>query len=434
MLSDMPNRSVTAGRADPRVAGRLRELRTARGLSQAELAGDDFTKAFISQLETGRTKLSPRAARAFSGRLGVSVEELIGTEIPDKDAQLALLEAERELASGGPEMALKLARAVRGPGRLFGRSLRLQGRALLALDRPREAIDVLERALEAFRVEQQRDFYIRTLLDLAHAHARLNRTQQALVLALECERALRSGELVDQAFALKVESYLAQLYADSGQSETAEAHTERALELAKNVVNHEALAALYARLARAEQDHASLDKAIEYWQKSLRELDYLGRDRSIADSWHNIATAYLRLGQIPKAKDALDRAERLMERAKHDRLRAWIRLTRAKIALRASRLAEAETLAGEASRDESASGLARSEAMLVRAQILDRRRAPLDQVRQSFEAALSALADEPPAIRVRALRLYSDVLAARGETKAALAKSREALDLVRPQP
>jgi tetratricopeptide (TPR) repeat protein len=400
-------------------------------MTQAALASDDFTKGFISQLETGRTKLSLRAAQIFAARLGVSVGDLLRSPgAAEKHLEVALLQAERELADGSAQLALKLAREARPGGRLLGRSLRLQGRALLALDRAAEGVRLLERALESFRAERQRDSYLRTLYDLAFAHARLDRPEQALVLALECASALRSGELVDRTFELQIESFLAATYARLGDFGEADAHVERAEHLAQDVVNRDALAALHARLATMEQERGNLDLAIEHWQRSLRELEHLGRERAVADTWHNLATAHLRKGELAKATRALDKAERLGAESHHERLGAWLKLTRAKVALRGGQLGRADRLASDALTDTTGTALARSEALLVRAEVLDRKRAPLDQVRRAFDAALSALRTEPAGVRVRALRLYADALVRRGEIRAGFEKAREGLDLI----
>ena len=38
---------------------RLRELRTTRGLTQTDLAGDRFSKEYVSQIERGKTRPTP---------------------------------------------------------------------------------------------------------------------------------------------------------------------------------------------------------------------------------------------------------------------------------------------------------------------------------------------------------------------------------------
>ncbi len=221
---------VAGRQRDVSVPARLRELRQARGLTQAVLAGTDFTKGFISQLESGTSRLSLRAAQVLAGRLGVTVAELLGSgEGSDAQLQIRLLEAERELSTGSPELALKMSREFKPAGRFRGRALRLQGRALLELDRADEATHVLQQALEVFRAERDREFYVRTLYDLAFGQARLDRPERSLVLALECQRALEAGELVDRTMELQLESLLASIYARLGQAVEVQPHLERAL-------------------------------------------------------------------------------------------------------------------------------------------------------------------------------------------------------------
>jgi tetratricopeptide (TPR) repeat protein len=415
------------------VARRVRELREARGLTQAALAGQEFTKGFISQLETGRVGLSLRAANTFAQRLGVSVGDLM--RVPDEAerlAELTLIEAERELAQGSPERALSLSRRIRASAGFRGRSLRLQGRALLHLDKAGEALPVLERALDSFRASQDREGAVRTLHDLAYGQARLDRPELVLALLLQCEQALRSGEMVDRTFELEVESFLASTYARIGNFAEAEARVKRAQEMAEDVVNHDALAALYGQLAGTEQQGGNFEKALELWRKCLRELDLAGRERQVADTWHNIAVTYLRLGAHDKARASLARAEEMQQETGHARLGAWIKVTRAKIAMEERRLGEAEKLLREAAGDQSATSLARGEALLALAQIQSRRRVPLGKIREAFNAVLKEIAAEPIGTRVRALKLYSDALKAAGDVEAAFEKSREALELLRP--
>lgn len=75
---------------------RLRDLRTAAGLTQAELAGTKFSHAYVSVLESGRREPSRDALEYFAARLGVPVERLSET----KGAAWALQLAEDLRAEG----------------------------------------------------------------------------------------------------------------------------------------------------------------------------------------------------------------------------------------------------------------------------------------------------------------------------------------------
>ena len=54
----------------PTLGGRVRQLRIARGLTQTDLAGDRFSKEYVSQIERGKTR--PTASRPASPRASAS--------------------------------------------------------------------------------------------------------------------------------------------------------------------------------------------------------------------------------------------------------------------------------------------------------------------------------------------------------------------------
>lgn len=72
----MPRRRDTSADELVRLGRRLRELRLAAGLTQAQLAGDRFSHAYVSVIESGRRVPSRSTVEYFAQRLGVGVEEL----------------------------------------------------------------------------------------------------------------------------------------------------------------------------------------------------------------------------------------------------------------------------------------------------------------------------------------------------------------------
>jgi transcriptional regulator with XRE-family HTH domain len=74
------------------LANRVKDLRVARGLTQAQLAGDDFSKGFISLVESGRSRMSFKSAEIFAERLQVPVTALL-----DQREQLKLTGAREAL-------------------------------------------------------------------------------------------------------------------------------------------------------------------------------------------------------------------------------------------------------------------------------------------------------------------------------------------------
>ena len=79
-----------------RVGERIRQARTRAGMTQAQLSEGRYTSAYISALERGLAKPSMAALSFISGRLGVSVSDLLAEELPSAGR----LEADLLLASG----------------------------------------------------------------------------------------------------------------------------------------------------------------------------------------------------------------------------------------------------------------------------------------------------------------------------------------------
>src|SRR6187455_676315 len=61
----------TASAARTSMGERVRQLRIARGLTQTELAGERFSKEYVSQIERGKTRPTPETIEWLASRLGV---------------------------------------------------------------------------------------------------------------------------------------------------------------------------------------------------------------------------------------------------------------------------------------------------------------------------------------------------------------------------
>ncbi|MET9544872.1 helix-turn-helix transcriptional regulator [Streptomyces sp. NPDC006627] len=101
---------------DPAEIGRrVLRLRGERGLTQRQLAEPAYTPAYVSTLESGKVRPSETALRHLAERLGVSYEELATGRPAELAAglRLRLTDARRALATGAPEDAAVLFRALR---------------------------------------------------------------------------------------------------------------------------------------------------------------------------------------------------------------------------------------------------------------------------------------------------------------------------------
>jgi len=407
----------------------------AHGMTQADLAGSDFTKGFISLLETGRTRVSLRAAEVLAARLGISAPDLLGGTAGASNLELAVVRADQYVAAGRSREALEQLTSVieSATGTVRARALRARGRALLDLGRPREALAALEDASHAFEVLGQREQIIRTLYDRALAHSHLDEPGNALALALECESGMRVGGLVDRTLELQVRSFLAAVFARAGDLESAERQAQQALQLANDVVDNDALGTLYSTLSVARQRQGQLDDALKYARKSLALFEDLGRDRAVAQLWHNVAAIHVAAKEPREAEKALLRAEGIASKASIGPLEARLLSLRAELSASQRRWREAGEYAERARKHVAASAITKGRALLVQARVLANTRGKPRAIRTVLLEAERALANEPPATRAEVHDVHAQILATRHDWRGAYEESRRAFALLQPK-
>src|SRR3982751_5338882 len=71
----------------PRLGERLRQLRVAAGLTQTDIAGERFSKEYISQIERGKTRPTTETIEWLALRLGVDAGFLASGVSADERAK-----------------------------------------------------------------------------------------------------------------------------------------------------------------------------------------------------------------------------------------------------------------------------------------------------------------------------------------------------------
>src|SRR6266513_6009547 len=144
--------SRNARRTSPeglRLGERLRQLRVAAGLTQSELAGERFSKEYVSQIERGKTKPTRETVEWLAARLGVDPGFLANGVATDERGRLegalaraeALIEALRnDDAAAEYELLVPASRATGVP--------ELAVRALVGAGRPQMRLGALRQSLE----------------------------------------------------------------------------------------------------------------------------------------------------------------------------------------------------------------------------------------------------------------------------------------------
>lgn len=136
---------VGKGDAGESLGDRVRKLRMERGMSLAKVAGADFSRAFLNQVELNKSRPSVRVLRVIADRLGTPVDYLLDGSTPSLDREIALEKARLELARGDVRRCLSVIEpALDAKEWPLGVDARLcAGEAMLRLGRGEEATRLL---------------------------------------------------------------------------------------------------------------------------------------------------------------------------------------------------------------------------------------------------------------------------------------------------
>lgn len=315
------------------VGARIRSLRTAKGLTQAQVAEPNYTKAYISMLESGRTRASMKALEHIAGVLGVKPADLLGGIAAPGTPQYELLEARRFIEQGKPAEAIPiLERLEEGLG-ASDQLVRLRYLAIgyNALGQPKQAFPLIERAQRMAELLEDQEEQVRVSAVLAASYARTYAYEEAVRLLREIVASCENGVPNDPAFHFRRLVDLAVALTNLRQPKQALAAYERAIALADTFRDRPMLGTLYAGMAKAHQNSGDLEAAILYNQKSLQIFEELGLFDQVACTLDNAALLYADYGNRERARECLTRAAELAVQTQRDGTLASIKASEAEV-------------------------------------------------------------------------------------------------------
>lgn len=408
------------------IGGRIKQRRTAAGLTQAALAGDRYTKAYISALEHGLAKPSMAALNYLAPRLGTTASALIA----DRDPAWERIEADLAMASGDWQGALDAYASMLETVTDRGARGELQlgvAECLCRMNRAREAIRPATEAVEAFTDLDR-------FADLPHAEYWLASAQyqsenldgaQTIVNGLIGR--VRDGLMVSGDFHVKLLVSAAMIATASGKPSQALAYLEEARGRTADL-DVRRRASFLATLAAAYREAGDVEGAIRQGQDAIALMRHADADAVVQQLENELALAYLANGNRTRAASLAHEA-RAAAMARGDlHLAAHLADTEAAVALDGGNHMAAIELASEAIdiAEQTKNDRAFLAALITRARA-NAARGEHAAAAADFEVAAERATDLP-ARRREVLSAWADSLAALGQHDRAFALAREALD------
>jgi len=430
----MPAASRTpaaSSRPSARLGERLRQLRVAAGLTQSELAGERFSKEYVSQIERGKTRPTDETIGWLAARLGVDTGFLSnGVSSEDRGrVEATLARAEALLGAGSfadAAEAFEIARAAVGATsvpELDVRSLVGEARARIRTGEIREALDLLSRARTLAEGPSFSDVErAEVLLWLGACRYKLSSIQTALGLLNESlALAERSGLPCDRLRA-DVYNWRARCYRRQRDFEAAREDVETALELAEGLNDRRALANAYfqASLVAERQGHWLLART--YAERAKAQYEELADQANVGQLMNNLGGLNLLLGNSESAIGFLKDAFRVALELGNTASAAQAVSSLAQVHLRAGDLQESEKQARHAlelldERVDYLDEIGNAQLTLGRS-LLEQDR--LDEAGEAFAAAETSFEQLSSAShRAAAWVARGDLAARRGDDRAA---------------
>jgi tetratricopeptide (TPR) repeat protein len=340
---------------------RLRTLRVNAGLTQTDLAGDRFSKEYVSQIERGKTRPTQETIEWLAQRLGVDPGFLASGVSADERGRIETALARAEALSENHEYADALQEFERIRPSALGiaspelevRTLSGEAWALMRTGEVKPAIDLLNRARSLtedamFSDVDRADILFR----LGACRLELSSIQTAIGLFNEALTLAERSELPCDRLRAEILRLRSRCYRRQRDYEAAREDLERALELSEGLGDVRAVARVYFQaslvadrqgqwvLARkyAEQAKAQFEdladratvgrvlnnlgginfllghpeEAIEQLNQSFKVLLEYGSEADAARAVSSLAQVHLRTGQVEPAEEQARQALKLL--------------------------------------------------------------------------------------------------------------------------
>jgi tetratricopeptide (TPR) repeat protein len=407
---------------------RVRSARRDSGLSQAQLAGDELTKGFISQIESGLVRPSIRSLQHIAQKLGRPLDYFIADEPLAATKRVTFHRLAAEAAAERQDWPATEEHSVAGLAvatdaaeratffRLLANAALNQGRREEAFDRVTEGLallDVTKQPLDVARL-----VYVR---GLAYGDA------GQLVASTEAFETVRDiierYEILEPRLRARVSVALGTTYRRLGRTTKAIASYESALATASRANELKLAAQGLMGIAVSHYDAGDLDAAIASYERALALFERVADTSFELHVRQSLASIHFQQGHVAQARDLADRTIVRAAEVGDEHWGAVAQVVRARVLLSEGDADEAKRVARQAERVLAAVGdqIQRAHALRVVA-VASEARGETAEADRAFKQSIELLSSiDDRADLAQAASEYAKVLRARGSIDEAFA-------------
>jgi tetratricopeptide (TPR) repeat protein len=316
-MSETTAASRRSAAAGLRLGERLRQLRVAAGLTQSELAGERFSKEYVSQIERGKTRPTQETVEWLAARLGVDAGFLANGVATDERGRLegalaraeALYEATRLEEAAKEYESLVPSAGRMGVQELAVRALTGAGKTQMRLGALRQGLDLLNQARAIVEsgnfsdLERAEVFYA-----LGVCRYQLNSVQTALGLLNESLSLAERSGMPSDSLRSNILSWRSRCWRRMRDYEAAREDIERALQLAEDAQDPRTIGSAYfqASLVADREGHWVLARS--YAEKARAAYEELADRVHVGRLTNNLGGLNFLLGKTDEAVTLLKEA------------------------------------------------------------------------------------------------------------------------------
>jgi tetratricopeptide (TPR) repeat protein len=300
---------------------RLRTLRVNAGFTQTDLAGERFSKEYVSQIERGKTRPTQETLEWLAQRLGVDPGFLASGVSADERGRIETSLARAEALSQSHEYEEAVEEFSKVQPTIAGiaatelevRALSGEAWARMRVGEVKQAIELLTRARGMAEDPMFSDVdRAEILFRLGACRYQLSSIQTALGLFNEALTLAERSELPNDRLRADVLHWRSRCYRRQRDFEAAREDVERALELAEALDDPRTVARVYFQASLVAERQGQWVLARKYAEQAKSQFEEIADRATVGKLLNNLGAFNFMLGKPEEAVDHLKESFRIL--------------------------------------------------------------------------------------------------------------------------